>query len=56
MMAGGEDMENLSAELDEFERTDREEAARSEDPRPAEAFHEESDAINEEEDRGRENN
>jgi simple sugar transport system ATP-binding protein len=54
MMAGGEDMENLSAELAEFERTDQEEAARSSDEHLAEELHEESETMHEEENRGRE--
>src|SRR5918999_365922 len=48
MMAGGEDMENLSAELAEFERTDREEAARSTDHRLAEAFRDETEEMHRE--------
>jgi simple sugar transport system ATP-binding protein len=48
MMAGGEDMENLSAELAEFERTDREEAARSGGDRLAEAFRDESEEMHRE--------
>jgi simple sugar transport system ATP-binding protein len=49
MMAGGEDMENLSAELAEFERTDREEADRSGGDRLAEAFREETEEMHREE-------
>ncbi len=49
MMAGGEDMENLSAELAEFERTDREAAARSSDRRLADAFREEAEEMHLEE-------
>jgi simple sugar transport system ATP-binding protein len=49
MMAGGEDMENLSAELAEFERTDREEADRSGGDRLAEAFREEIEEMHREE-------
>ena len=48
MMAGGEDMENLSAELAEFERTDREEEARAADHRLADAFREETDEMHRE--------
>jgi simple sugar transport system ATP-binding protein len=53
MMAGGEDMENLSAELAEFERTDRDQSG-SDGDHLAEALHEESEAMHEEENRGRE--
>ena len=52
MMAGGEDMENLSAELEEFERSDREEAERtgsSEGAHLADAFREETQGKHEEE-------
>ena len=54
MMAGGEDMENLSAELAEFEQTDRESGARSDGEHLAEAFHEEAEMSHEEEKKGRE--
>jgi len=44
MMAGGEEMDTLTAELEEFERSDREAAQRSGDgSHLAEAFHEESE-------------
>jgi hypothetical protein len=49
MMAGGEDMENLSAELAEFERTDREAPAGSEDERLADAFRQETEEMRREE-------
>jgi simple sugar transport system ATP-binding protein len=49
MMAGGEDMENLSAELAEFERTDREDGARSTDHRLADAFRKETEEMHREE-------
>jgi ABC-type sulfate/molybdate transport systems ATPase subunit len=63
MMAGGEDMDELTAELEEFERSDREEAQGSPgDGSPgdgsadggahlADAFREESEEVHREEDR-----
>jgi simple sugar transport system ATP-binding protein len=54
MMAGGEDMDTLTAELEEFERSDREAEERSSDgggSHLADAFREESEDIHREEDR-----
>ena len=54
MMAGGEEMDTLTAELEEFERSDREAAQRSGDgSHLAEAFHEESEEMHREEEEGR---
>lgn len=61
MMAGGAEMETLTAELAEFERTDAEEAKRDGGAEPTashdlvESFREESAEAHEEEGRGREN-
>jgi simple sugar transport system ATP-binding protein len=54
MMAGGEEMDKLSAELEEFERSDAEEARRSavggaDDSSLAEAFRKESERLRDEE-------
>jgi hypothetical protein len=46
-------MENLSAELAEFERTDREEAAQSNGDHLADAFHDEAETMHEGENKGR---
>jgi simple sugar transport system ATP-binding protein len=58
MMAGGEDMDELTAELEEFERSDREAAQGSPDDGSADggthladAFREESEEDHREEDR-----
>jgi simple sugar transport system ATP-binding protein len=54
MMAGGEDMDKLTAELEEFERSDREAAERGsngEGSHLADAFREESEEVHREEDR-----
>jgi simple sugar transport system ATP-binding protein len=54
MMAGGEDMDKLTAELEEFERSDREAAERGSNgggSHLADAFREESEEIHREEDR-----
>src|ERR671917_2175276 len=54
MMAGGEDMDELTAELEEFERSDREAEKGSSDgggTHLADAFREESEEVHREEDR-----
>ncbi len=60
MMAGGEEMEDLSSELAEFERADAEEEAKREGRAPqtasshdpAESLREETDDLHQEEERG----
>jgi simple sugar transport system ATP-binding protein len=54
MMAGGEDMDKLTAELEEFERSDKEAAERGSNgggSHLADAFREESEEVHREEDR-----
>jgi simple sugar transport system ATP-binding protein len=54
MMAGGEEMDTLTAELEEFERSDREAAQQSGDgSHLAEAFHEEAEEMHREEEEAR---
>lgn len=59
MMAGGEEMDELSAELEEFEYSDREQAQRADseqetpDSNLGEAFRKETEQLHDEEQRGR---